>query len=249
MSWFLRRLDRDHKLGLRLTVATGALVLIVVPFTLLLVLVKSSFGPLNKIDQGAAHSLHSYAYAHPGFARAMALISDVFAPLTWRIAVGVAVAWLLYRRATQLALWAATTITVGGLLGLGLKVVVARARPDLPDPVAIAPGASFPSGHTVNAMLGTGILLLLALPMLRGRGRVVAWVLALVIPAAVGFSRIALGVHWVSDVVAGLALAVAVIAATAAAFETWRRDLGRRPVEPYKEGVEPEMGGRLGHRY
>ncbi|GAA0368487.1 phosphatase PAP2 family protein [Microbispora corallina] len=253
-DWLRRRFDPERRLGLRLTVASGALALVAVPFMLLLVLVKTASEPLNRIDQGAAERLHAQAVAHPSFARAMELVSDVFGPLTWRIAVGAAVAWLLYRRAYHLALWAATTITVGGLLGLAVKVVVARARPHLPDPVALAPGASFPSGHTVNATLGAGILLLLALPLVRERGRAVVWALAVLIPLAVGFSRIALGVHWFSDVVAGLVLGVAVVAATSAAFETWRRDVGRRPVEPYKEGVGrearrdllPEGGDRIG---
>lgn len=255
MNWWRRRLDPERRLGLRLTVATAALALVAVPFMILLVFVKTSFGPLTRIDQGAAWDLHAYALVNPGFARLMELISDVFQPLTWRIAIGVAVAWLLWRRAYHLALWAVTTITVGGLLGLALKVLVARARPSLPDPVAIAPGASFPSGHTVNATLGAGVLLLLVLPLVRERGRAAAWTLAVLIPLAVGFSRIALGVHWVSDVLAGLVFGVAVVAATAAAFETWRREVGRRPAQPLREGVGPEtkreiapQGGRLGHR-
>ncbi|KAA9380414.1 phosphatase PAP2 family protein [Microbispora cellulosiformans] len=255
MNWLRRRFDPQSRLGLRLTVAVAALALIGVPFTVLLVFVKTSFGPLTRIDEGAAHNLHAYAYSNPGFAHFMRLVSDVFQPWTWRIAVGAAVAWLVWRRAYHLATWAGTTITVGGLLGLALKVVVARARPHLPDPVAIAPGASFPSGHTVNAALGAGILLLLVLPLVRQRGRVVAWTLAVLIPLLVGFSRIALGVHWFSDVMAGLVVGVAVVAATCAAFETWRREVGRRPAQPLREGVGPEtkreitpQGGRVGHR-
>ncbi|MBP2705835.1 phosphatase PAP2 family protein [Microbispora sp. RL4-1S] len=253
-SWFRGRLDPGRRLGLRLTVATGALTLLGVPFMFLLVLVKTAFPPLTRIDERAALTLHGYAFLHPGFARAMELITNGFQPLTWRIVVGVGCAWLLWRRAYHLAIWAATTITVGGLLGLAVKVIVDRARPVLPDPLALAPGASFPSGHTVNATLGAGIVLLLVLPFAGTGGRIVAWTFALLIPVAVGFSRIALGVHWFSDVVAGLLLGVAVVAATAAAFETWRRDLGRRPAEPYKEGVGPEArrelsgGGRVGRR-
>ncbi|MEW9529682.1 phosphatase PAP2 family protein [Microbispora sp. NPDC049125] len=245
MSWWNRRINPERRLGRRLIQATGALAVAAVPFTALLVLVETSFAPLKRLDQGAADDLHAQAIAHPAFARSMELISDVFQPLTWRVAVGAAVAWLLYRRARNLAIWAATTITVGGLLGLGLKVLVARARPHLPDPVALAPGASFPSGHTVNATLGSGILLLLVLPLVKGRWKALAWGLAVVISLAVGFSRVALGVHWVSDVLAGLVLGVAVVAATAVAFEAWRRDLGRRPAETYKEGVEPEARRKI----
>ncbi|WP_187368277.1 hypothetical protein [Nonomuraea terrae] len=47
-------------------------------------------------------------------------------------------------------------------------------------------------------------------------------------------------VHRVSDVAGGMVLGAAVIAATAAAFDTWRRELGRRPAAPLSEGVQPE---------
>ncbi|MEU7695990.1 phosphatase PAP2 family protein [Microbispora hainanensis] len=249
MNRWRGRLDPEHAPGLRPTVATAVPALIAVPFTVLLVFVKTAFGPLTEIDRGAAWHLHACAIGNPGFARLMQVISDVFSPLTWRIAVGVAVAWLVWRGACHLALWAATTITAGGLLGLALKVVVARARPSLPDPVAVAPGAAFPSGHMVNATVGAGILLLLVLPLVRERGRVLAWTLAVLIPSVVGFSRIALGVHWVSDVVGGLLFGVAVVAATAAAFETWRRrDAGRRPARPLREGAGPEAKREIAPR-
>jgi undecaprenyl-diphosphatase len=56
----------------------------------------------------------------------------------------------------------------------------------------------------------------------------------------VAYSRVALGVHWVSDVVAGVALGIVVVVGAAIGFETWRRGEGRRPAEPLKEGMEPE---------
>ncbi|MEU9886647.1 phosphatase PAP2 family protein [Sphaerisporangium sp. NPDC051011] len=221
-GWFGRRFDRDRSLGLRLTLATAAVFLVLVPFTLLAVLVQTSFGPLNDLDQGVARDLHTYAVAHPGWVTFLQAWTDVMSPGVWRVLVGLAMIWLLFRRAPRLALWAATTITVGGLLGVALKEVTARARPHLPDPVALAPGSSFPSGHALNATLGAGILVLLLLPLLKARWRTVAWVVAAVIALGVAYTRVALGVHWVSDVVAGIVLGVAVIAATTAAFETWR---------------------------
>ena len=55
-----------------------------------------------------------------------------------------------------------------------------------------------------------------------------------------GFDRVALGVHYVTDVLAGWLVAAALVAA----FETWRRDAGRRPHDPI-EGVDPDEAGRL----
>ncbi|MBO3746206.1 phosphatase PAP2 family protein [Streptosporangiaceae bacterium NEAU-GS5] len=237
MRWLDSRDGQDRNLALRLAVAGLAAALIMIPFTLLLIVAKR---PVNGLDKGVAQELHEFALAHPAMTSFARLWSDVFGPWPWRVAVIAYAAWLLYKGAPRLAAWAVTTITVGGVLGLVLKILVARARPVLPDPVALAPGDSFPSGHAVNATLGAGVLVLLVLPRLPRWGRRVAWAVAWFMALSVGFTRIALGVHWVSDVVAGIVLGVAVIVATAAAFETWRRDVGRTPVQPHSEGVEPE---------
>ncbi|UBU16161.1 phosphatase PAP2 family protein [Nonomuraea gerenzanensis] len=224
-------------LGPRLTLAGLAAWLIMIPFSVLLVVAKM---PLNELDAGVAAELHAYAHANPGMTRVLIVWTDAFGPWPWRIAVVGCALWLLRKGATRVAAWAVTTVTVGGLLGLAIKVIVDRARPVLPDPVALAPGDSFPSGHTVNATLGAGVIVLILLPVLPRWGRRVAWAVAAFLALSVGYTRVALGVHWVSDVLAGFVLGVAVIAATTAAFETWRRDQGRRPSSPVDEGVEPE---------
>ncbi|RVX40006.1 undecaprenyl-diphosphatase [Nonomuraea polychroma] len=216
-----------------------------IPFSLLLVVAKM---PVDGLDAQAARNLHEYALAHPGVTWFLLVWTDLFGPWTWRFAVIAYAAWLLYKGAPRLAAWAVTTVTVGGLLGLALKIIVARARPHLPDPVALAPGDSFPSGHTVNVTLGAGVIVLLVLPMLPRWGRVAAWAVACFLVLSVGYTRIALGVHWVSDVAAGIVLGAAVIAATAAAFETWRREQGRRPASPPVEGVEPELVKAINER-
>jgi undecaprenyl-diphosphatase len=61
---------------------------------------------------------------------------------------------------------------------------------------------------------------------------------------AIGFSRIALGVHYLSDVVGGYVLGAAWVAAMAALFNALRVERGRRPVD-VRQGLEPEHGLRL----
>jgi undecaprenyl-diphosphatase len=131
-------------------------------------------------------------------------------------------------------------VVAGGVLGVLLKDVVGRTRPHLPDPVSHAPGASFPSGHALTATLGCGILLLALLPLL-GRFALMWAAVAAAVVGVTAYTRVALGVHWLSDVIGGIVLGVAVLMATTAAFETWRtRDKGRPSVSPVREGVEPE---------
>ncbi|WP_113704930.1 phosphatase PAP2 family protein [Nonomuraea lactucae] len=231
------RTDREHGLGPRLTLASLAAALVMIPFTLLLVVARL---PLNDLDSGVAHALHEYALANPAVTAVLTVWTDVFGPWPWRVAVALLAGWLVWKGAPRLALWAITTITVGGLLGLALKILVDRARPLLPDPVALAPGEAFPSGHALNATLGAGVIVLVVLPMLPARGRLVAWAVAAFLVLSVSYTRVALGVHWVSDVLGGIVLGAAVLAATTAAFETWRRDEGRRPAIPPLEGIEPE---------
>ncbi|MFF4989133.1 phosphatase PAP2 family protein [Streptosporangium saharense] len=237
--------DSDRRLGMRLTFAVGAAVLFSVPFVLLLVLVLTSFKPLSDLDESIAHWLHAYVLADPDYARLLSVWTEVLGPNTWRALVVLAAAWAWFRGARRPAIWAVVTITASGLLNLLVKEVVDRARPVMPDPVSWAPGSSFPSGHSMAAATGASVLVLMLLPRLRDpAARASAWVVAAILALFVAYSRVALGVHWFSDVVAGLALGIVVTAATTVAFERWRREEGRRPAEPHMEGVEPEAFSR-----
>ncbi|MGI5268029.1 phosphatase PAP2 family protein [Nonomuraea sp. CA-218870] len=235
--WMAERLEGERGLPVRLTIASITVVVVTIPFMLLLVLAKL---PLNPLDARVAHELHAYALANPAVTDLLIVWTDVFGPWPWRVVVFVLAVWLWRSRREGAALWAVTTIVVGGALGWALKIIVDRTRPSLPDPVALAPGQSFPSGHALNVTLGAGIVLLLVLAHLPVWGRVAAWAGAVFLIGSVSYTRVALGVHWVSDVVGGVMLGVAVLAATVAAFESWRRQQGRARSAPPLDGVEPE---------
>ena len=229
----------ERRLAARLALGGLAAALVAIPFVLLMLLVLSEWEPLDRLDRGVADDLHDTARRSPGLVDALKVGSVVTDPWTLRVIVIAVAVWLWRRRAKRLAAWAVTTAVIGGVLSALLKLLVARSRPAFPEPVATAAGYSFPSGHALNSMLIAGILLLVFLPLLRTGGRVAAYGLAAVLVLFTGYDRIALGVHYVSDVLAGWVAALAVLAGTARAFEVWRREEGRRP-SPMSEGLEPE---------
>lgn len=241
-----RRLDVDAALGLRLTLAAAAALLGGVCFTVLWLLVRSRWEPLADLDATSVRRLHEWAAETPGMVGFLKLVSLVFDPWAFRLATAVLFVWLLLRSRPRTAAWVAVTMVVGGVLSPLLKTVTGRARPVVDDPVATAAGLSFPSGHALNSVLGCGVLLLVLTPLLRsGAARRAAWLVAGLIVVLTGFSRVGLGVHFVSDVVGGWLVGLGCLAATAPAFETWRRkDLGRPP-SPVTE-LDPELssGGR-----
>lgn len=115
-----------------------------------------------------------------------------------------AAAWLAWRgrRADSLLVIAGTA---GGLLLAPLlKIVVERPRPRLDDHLVLVDSWSFPSGHGLNSMVVLGLLTVLAVrdrPGLLRRAVLVA--LGAFLVFVVGLSRVYLGVHWPSDVLAG----------------------------------------------
>jgi membrane-associated phospholipid phosphatase len=116
-----------------------------------------------------------------------------------------------------------TSIT-GGLLNLQLKSYFARARPELAEALRDAHGYSFPSGHAMGSAVVFGALAYLAFRVVnawRPRAAMIAFCFAMIV--AISASRIYLGVHWISDVAAGIAAGLIWVVATTVAYETFRR--------------------------
>jgi undecaprenyl-diphosphatase len=240
------RHSSDPRLGLlaRLGLGAGIAALVAIPFTLLLVLVESEWEPLERLDRSVADTLNSLTRGDSFLVDGLEVGADVFDPWVFRgLAVGVAV-WLWIRGARRLATWAVVTITVGGILGVVLKALVERARPSFDEPVAHAGGYSFPSGHALNSMLGVAVLILIFLPVLSRVGRAIAFGVGAAVVLVTGFDRVALGVHFVSDVIAGWVVALAVVAGTTIGFEVWRRETGHPPAS-IAEGVDPEAADEM----
>ncbi|MDQ6714497.1 MAG: phosphatase PAP2 family protein [Actinomycetota bacterium] len=228
----------------RASLTAFALGLVAIPFALLLLLVEDNWGPLSAADKGARDSLHVYALAHPVFVSVMRTLSDSGSALGWQVVLVVVVAYLVIRRLWRLALFAAVTSIGSSLLNTAVKLLVHRERPVVDQPLLTEPGASFPSGHAQAAMVGYGVLLLVFLPVLAGVWRRLAIAVAVLMVLGIGFSRVALAAHYISDVVAGFVLGLAWLAAMTALFSAWRVQRGRSRVQP-QEGLAPEQAERL----
>jgi undecaprenyl-diphosphatase len=102
--------------------------------------------------------------------------------------------------------WRLLIAVIGGLLiNQGLKLVFHRPRPDLWDQAGVQfAGFSFPSGHSTLSLCLFGMFIWLGWEYMRKQGARVAWaVLMVLIIAMVGLSRIYLGAHYLTDVLAG----------------------------------------------
>jgi undecaprenyl-diphosphatase len=117
-------------------------------------------------------------------------------PVGWGL-VGAAALWALLHGRRRVAFVLAIAFGVTVAVKLPLKAFIDRPRPNLA-PLVHASGAAFPSGHALTAFFVFGVLPFVVLPA--GRSRIVAWLGSALIVLAVGFSRIYLGEHWLTDV-------------------------------------------------
>ena len=239
-----RRLDPAGRYGLRLTLFGLAVVLVVVPFSTLLFQVLAD-GPLTELDGDVADALNRFVHERDGWIGPLQAISWLGRPpVLWTVTLlGIAYSWR--HGARKLAVYLAATTAGGGLVSTAIKLLVNRPRPEVDHPIVEAFGKSFPSGHALSSTVVFGAVLLAFLPVLAGRWRHAAVAVTAVFVLAIGLSRLLLGVHFLSDVLAGHVLGLAWLAGSTAIFEIWRIERGRRRAHPLDEGVEPEEAEEL----
>jgi membrane-associated phospholipid phosphatase len=216
-----------------------------VVFTVLLVLVRLHWSPLESVDHGAADGLNNLVAGHHTAITVIKAITLLGSTLVLSIVIGAAALLLALRRRWRLAAYLVATGVGALVLDPVLKVLVGRLRPVLAHPVAHAPGNSFPSGHSLGSIVCYGALFLVFLPAARGGWRTAFAIATAVLVVVIGFSRTLLGVHYISDVVGGWAIGIAWLGLTTFAFELTRRAAGRQESRPVAEGLEPEAGSDL----
>ncbi len=131
------------------------------------------------------------------------------------------VAWLLLHRAWRTALGIIVALAAEQAIVNAMKFAFERPRPIALPPEAYETAYSFPSGHAALAMLTFGLLAVIAGHAMGRWAKALVYALAGMAVFLIAFSRLYLGVHWLGDVLAGIAFAAVVTTAFGVALEAW----------------------------
>lgn len=141
-------------------------------------------------------------------------LATLLSPLRWVTELGstgavTAVAVITFFVGVLVGPWrhgllGAITIGLASAGNQAMKAVIARARPDLLDPIVVERGFSFPSGHALLSMVAYGVLaVLISRSRLPNPARLAIAAALAVLILLIGISRVWLGVHYPTDVLAG----------------------------------------------
>lgn len=214
----------------RVAIGTG------LAFAGMAMLVGAEWSPLIDLDAEVTRSAVDLARDHEAYRDGMKtatwlLNSQLVLLYAGLVALGFAVA-----RRLVAAVWLAAVVGVGTALNPGLKALFDRERPVVADPVETFDGLSFPSGHAASAGLICAALAVVLWPRPGRAGHVALIVAVIAIPLLSGWTRLTLGGHFLSDVIAGMLWTVAWVAAWQPALPALERRLGARNVHPRRAG-------------
>jgi len=184
---------------------------------------------LSRFDRRVADTLHAHAVRSP-VARRFFMAVTTLGDFEVLLGVGLGMLVLLVcRRYFRMATAWIITLLGAAILNVILKDMIGRARPTFVDPIIVPGGLSFPSGHSMNGMVGYGMLayLLTLIARKRWQRRAVVAVLAVLV-ISIGFSRMYLGAHWFSDVIGGWSMAAVWLTLCIGVCESVRRRLLER---------------------
>jgi undecaprenyl-diphosphatase len=178
---------------------------------------------LEAIDRGILEGIH--AHDTPSLTKLAKTLSFIGSPLTLIPVILAASAILWMRGLKRDSLLVLLSMGGGGLLDTVLKLHYRRVRPDVPWVFVHERSFSFPSGHSVMAVVLYGVLTYLLMQYERKIWERVGLMLgSVVLIAGIGLSRIYLGVHYPSDVLAGYVVGTVWVMAVMAADWTIRKD-------------------------
>jgi undecaprenyl-diphosphatase len=161
----------------------------------------------NSLDTALDTRFHNLALANGGLVSAMTMLSQVGGPSA-ALGLGLILAALFYlRRDRRRACFCAVASAGAFVLASAFKLLVDRHRPSWPVPIAHAAGPSYPSGHATGSATLAAVLIVGVLPLVTAV--IWRWIALLVLigyAAAIPISRLVLGVHYPTDVIAGVLL-------------------------------------------
>ena len=188
----------------------------------------------------------------PALDTVMRMITWIGSWVALAVVTAVVLALTLTKRTTTMVLLVVGIAWAGEFAMVNLvKHVVGRLRPPRSLWLVSAHGASFPSGHAANATLVCIVAVVIVFLLSRRHPvRVTAVALGCLVVVGVGFSRIELGVHWTTDVVAGCLLtltwlaALATLIAAVAPLVAPANDEGAEVPGVHRAGSDPTLDMR-----
>lgn len=183
---------------------------------------------LTVLDERVAQWLH--LHARTGATHWMLVVSELHSTVAMTFYTSI-VGILAFRKRRWRRVSTLALCVVGGmLLNVLMKLAFHRARPHFADPLLTLTSYSFPSGHVAASTIFYG----LGVVWVFGQTRALQWRVLAVTAAAlaillVAFSRMYLGVHYLSDVGAAFAEGVAWVALCLSALTTFWRKVGSTP--------------------
>jgi membrane-associated phospholipid phosphatase len=163
--------------------------------------------PLAGTDKQVAAWFH--AHLTQTFVTALRALSEPGSGTWIGIVLFLLVLFFLWKRSWPAIATLIVAVPGGMLMNELLKILVHRQRPFLEGPFVDWSGYSFASGHTIGATLLYGQLALFIIPAMKARHwRMLIVFAATLLVLSVGFSRIALGAHYLTDVLAAIIFGV-----------------------------------------
>src|SRR5437868_10428615 len=160
---------------------------------------------------GADYPIAGWFHAHlsQALVNVLRMFSEPGSAQWIGVVLFLAALFFVWKRAWPALVTMIVAVPGGMLLNELLKLAVHRHRPFLDGWFVDWSGYSFASGHTIGATLLYGQLLLFLLPLMKSKRRQRLTILsAAMLVMLVGFSRIALGAHYLSDVIAAIFLGI-----------------------------------------
>jgi undecaprenyl-diphosphatase len=187
----------------------------------LLTLVWTGWPPLATFDARVVVAVNTAVAAHARAQVGLRFVTTLGNAAVLSAVVAITAAALLIGHRPKLAALLVFATVPAFTVGPSIKAIVARPRPAVDHPLIALPASdSFPSGHALGSMVCYGAIAVFVVPAVARRWETPIAAMLAVLIAAIGLSRVGLGVHYPSDVLGGFLLGAAWLALVRALCES-----------------------------